>query len=65
MPDLGRTALSAAWLTRAGANDGCRGSFDRWAATSAHAADEDRQIEKLPSLVGCRRLMGSLRTVTR
>ena len=53
MPDLGRTGLSTAWLTRAATRDGCHhGSSDRWPATPAHAADDDRQIKNLLKKLG-------------
>ena len=53
IPDLDRSDVPTAWLTTAGSSDGCHhGSSDRWPATPAHAADDDRQIKKLPKKLG-------------
>ena len=52
-PDLDRSDVPTAWLTRAGTSDGCHhGSLDRGPATHAHAFDYDRQIDKLLKKLG-------------
>ena len=53
MPDLSRSDVPTASLTRATASGGCyHRSFGHAPATLAHAADDDRQVKKLAKQLG-------------
>ena len=53
LPDLCRSDMPTAWLTRARTSGGCHhGSFGRWPAAPADSADDDHQITNLLKKLG-------------